>query len=706
MLEQPQQQPSLPPMLQGLSPKDIAPAMDVKYWDSPDVLERAAAFVSAQVKKEAANFRSRANKWLLYDKMYRSVETEDTVARSPFGCKVVDPEPHVITEVMVANIAESLFSNDPPMRYVGAEENDDKQAEIMTSYRADHLRRLNIRERAKISLRQWIVYGTSVVKTPYRVERKSERSRIPATGQVNEKEVITWDDTDWEFVSLFDFLPIGDGNSIQTLDGVCHRVPRTFDQIAALERKKVPVSHEAEVVTGIYCNVDTLRTSGSSKYDLVEYWGRIPFSVVTGKDEDAISSFEGVITVTMNLGEWEREQLENQQMTSTGGIDSDGGESKGPSAVAIRCQENPYWDKQRPFLADPFIRLENEFYGLSLMELLKDKWHELNTTIRQIIDNKTLQLLNPTIEDSNANVQREIKLVFQPRIKADDINGVKPLPIHDFSSNGWHVVAALKNDMKSISGILDIIQGVPIKGDRTSASEFNTTFQQAGIRLKDKIKQFSNSIFKPFLERAWRYDMQFKEQERMVRVVGVKGVEFKSVGPNDIWGNFDLIIQDSLQADNQALQMNKLTNFFAIAAKAPMIFNIPELAKMMWIKMGFPESEAHKIVLAGTPETEMDIKTEVEALAMGQPVLAKQSQDHVRHIFIKQQALQQLMAGGGANDQNVAVFQDNLAQHQAYMQMMMSQMGMMAGQAPQQGPAAPAPAQAQPNPMQQVRGNG
>ena len=114
-----------------------------------------------------------------------------------------------------------------------------------------------------------------------------------------------------------------------------------------------------------------------------------------------------------------------------------------PSAC-VRFQENPYWHGERPFLLCPYIPVDDELYGIGLIEPITEKWNELNTTIRQVVDNKTLQLLNPTIEDVHANVQRDIKLIKFPRIKADDVNAVIPLPINDFSNNGYKVISSIK----------------------------------------------------------------------------------------------------------------------------------------------------------------------------------------------------------------------------------------------------------------------
>jgi hypothetical protein len=309
-----------------------------------------------------------------------------------------------------------------------------------------------------------------------------------------------------------------------------------------------------------------------------------------------------------------------------------------------------------------------------------DKWRELNTTIRQIVDNKTLQLLNPTIEDSHANVQRDVKLIKFPRIKADDVNAVVPLPINDFSNNGWKVVQALKDDMRKTSGAVETIQGVPLGGDRTSATEFQGTFQQAGVRIRNKIILIDEKLFKKFLDRSYQNDMQFAEYDRIIRVTGENGVNFKRVRPEDIWGTFDVITYGPTAFENKVVKTNKLVNFMGIAAKAPQFVNIPNLIRQIYVKMELgTEAEAEDIINGGADNDPEELNNENTALALGQPAQVKKSDNHQIHIMEHMKSSADLTKQGLMTEAGYRAFEAHVNEHLSKMQQASQMQALQSG---------------------------
>jgi len=296
---------------------------------------------------------------------------------------------------------------------------------------------------------------------------------------VNEVEFQYFNGTDWEYVSLFDCYFVGRGTNVQEIDGIIHIVEKTY---AELLEKKARKNDDGET-TGYYYGLDNLLVDSDKKLKVAEYWGRIPMSVVTGNEDDANEEFEGLITAVISDPYNDDEKRLNRSIHAerTGQLADTEDDRLNEGAAGIRFQENPFWDNERPFLVCPETPIENELYGMGVIEPLVEKAMELNTTIRQVLDIKTLQLLNPTIEDVNAGVQRNIRLIKNPRIKATDINGVKTWPINDFSVNGYRAIQQIKDDMRRASGATDGVQGTSVKGDQ-SATEFASIQQQAGVR--------------------------------------------------------------------------------------------------------------------------------------------------------------------------------------------------------------------------------
>lgn len=686
----------------------LNPILVPKYYKDSEQLSRAYDFVCEQLKRSWQDHENRSMKWLQWNNAYRLIDEQ----KPDEGASVVDPEPQIEVDTLTSNFVEAFLGQDPPFKFQGmdGDKQDTEQASIMTSYVADGLRRVNIREKFERTIRQGLVYGQMIVKTPYKKEYVSKKVKekvqvgINPDGtpkfqtKVSEKKFPSIDDTDFQFVSIYDFYPIGRGSSIQTLDGCVEFFERSYDELLAKEMKtKTAVDSNQEEINGIYCNLDNIiPLDNSKKLSCCEYWGKIPKSVVTGNDDDKYECFEGLITCIIDRKDFGKKMLRNNNAKRTGEM-TNYEEPINLSDGAIRFQDNPYWDNERPYLSCPYTPVDDEFYGIGIIEPMIEKWYELNTTIRQILDNKTLQLLNPTIEDTNANVQRNIKLVKNPRIKADDINGIKTFPIADFSANGYNAVAALKDEMRRGSGAVESIQGVAMKKD-TSATEFAGVAQQAGIRIKNKIKLIDENIFKPYLDRCYKYAQQFATEERMVRVLGTKGSGWIKVTPEQIYGTLDIQTNGPTQVENSVIMANKLIQYLGIAARAPQFSNIPYLLGEIWVKLGMPESDRYKVVLQGSEEDAEEIQHEIIALSMGQRVMVKPNSNHKEHLTMKIQAYDRLLNENRVTPEVEAAFEENIDRHHEFMQAQEANGGRIGASLPNQQEVGQ---RETPNPMQQ-----
>lgn len=687
---------------------DLNPTLVPKYYKDSEQLQRAYDFVTEQLKRSWQDHENRSNKWLQWNNAYRLIDEQ----KPDEGASVVDPEPQIEVDTLTSNYVEAFLGQDPPFKFQGqdGDKQDEEQADIMTSYVADGLRRVSIREKFERTIRAGLIYGTLLVKTPYRKEYVARKIKervsvginddgtVKYQTKVSEKKFPSIDDTDFQFVSIYDFYPIGRGKSIQTLDGVIEFFERSYDELLAQEMKATKAKDsENEEISGIYCNLDNIiPMDNDKKMSVCEYWGKIPKSVITGNDEDKYECFEGLITCVLSRSDFGKRMLRQNNAKRTG-EETNYEEPYNLSEGAIRLQDNPFWDGERPYLSCPYTPIDDEFYGIGIIEPMIEKWYELNTTIRQILDNKTLQLLNPTIEDTNANVQRNIKLVKNPRIKADDINGVRTWPIADFSANGYNAVAALKDEMRRGSGAVESIQGVSMKKD-TSATEFAGVAQQAGVRIKNKIKLIDENIFKPYLDRCYKYAQQFSTEERMVRVLGSRGAGWIKVSPDQIYGTLDIVTNGPTQIENSTVMANKLIQYLGIAARAPQFSNIPYLLGEIWVKLGMPESDRYKVVLQGAEEDDEEIQHEIVALSMGQRVMVKPNQNHKEHLVMKIQAYDKMLSEGRVTPEIEAAFQDNIDRHHDFMQAQESNGGRMGAALPNEQSVQ---GQETPNPMQQ-----
>lgn len=658
-----------------------APELLPKIYTDKKVLERASAFVLEQYRKYKDDHDSRCQKWIEFDQAYQNIRNRT----SEDGANIVDPEPFVVVETLASNVSEAFFSQDPPFKYSPQEETDEDQAQMMSAYRADHIRRIGLKEKFERSVRQSEITGTFIVKTPWRKEvvmkvvRRKFEEVDPETGKVTVKTETKkvpfpkYDDMDWEFVSVFDFIPCGKGKDIEELDGVIHRVCKTYDEIKANERKTKEIDG-IKVTEGMYTGLSDLDIQ-STKINLLEYWGRIPHYIATGKDEDKYTTFEGVISCCIDEKDYNKQQLEAHRDLKSGGLSwiADEDEGKMYSSVAIRCQENPFWAGDRPFLNFAWTPVDNDFYGIGVIQPIKELWDELNDTRNQLVDNKTLMLRQPMLEDVHANVQRNVNLTGKNvRIKCDDINGVKPLMIQNFQAEGWRNVAAIKDDIRRATAAVESLQGVPLSGS-TSATEFSAVQQQAGIRLKSIIRRL-DEVFKKWLDRAYQYDQQFAEFERFVKVLGEDGAKFVRINPEDINGTFDIITNGVTTLENSVIKANKLTNMLSIVSKIPPGSPLWNLVKEIWKTMGLSEAVAEQVMPMKKEDKPEDVEKENLAIQTGQPIIVRQQENHQMHIQLHGQELEKIRSQGLSSPEIEQAFMSHIAQHAFMLKAQMSQM--------------------------------
>ena len=214
-----------------------------KVYTGDETMRRAYQFVKDQLDKNWADHNSRQKKWEEWDNCYRLIDP--SVTTEYLQCKVVDPEPLVEVETLKSNIVEAFLAQDPPFRFKPGEETDEDQADLMTAYTADNLRRIVLRDKFERTVHQGLVMGTMIVKTPWRKESEKrlirvrslvlDKNGIPKVGRdgkplyktlEKKTEIPKMDEIDWEYVSLYDFYPCGRGSNIQELDGVAQKFIR------------------------------------------------------------------------------------------------------------------------------------------------------------------------------------------------------------------------------------------------------------------------------------------------------------------------------------------------------------------------------------------------------------------------------------------------------------------------------------------------
>jgi hypothetical protein len=147
---------------------------------------------------------------------------------------------------------------------------------------------------------------------------------------------------------------------------------------------------------------------------------------------------------------------------------------------------------------------------------------------------------------------------------------------------------------------------------------------------------FAELIIKPLLVMVEFLNYQFYDNAKIVRVIGVDGIFYKRIAPNDIVGYKDVIIRLASDLDESPnVKRQQLLQFLTIVQGMP-----PPVISMHWklldriYKAFFPSGHTLEDLYPVPPEHEKLIKPEDEneLLFNGHPVKVHQGDDDEAHM--------------------------------------------------------------------------
>lgn len=616
-------------------------------------------FASEGLQEEALTYVNNAFKtysdrsglednWEKWDKLFNSIPTTKFYQGT---ADLFPPDTRRACKTLVNFIDEALWGTDPPFKVKGTGgEGDFKKAEVITDTVGVQISQIGMRAKVRRMIWSLVKMGMAVVKVPWKVKKRSilnnrkQRDlmkKIMAGEQIDEKivkKLITdFDNIDFqpkELRQMF-FDPYTPWE-----DQVCiiERMEVSFDHLKKLEKRK----DAAGVESGIYHDVDRVKEGTdrdpSKKGIVAQTVEKVKNATGYGKDQerfDHISEITGLSNTSFNISKDKHELLEAWCEFD---IDGDGLNEECVIVIVdrkyvIRLEPNPYDIQEKPFLSVTWELIEGTCLGQGIPQLCERSQIALNDFVNQIMDNITQILNNMWIVDDLAEIpDNQLKSRANGVIHSKaGVDGVKAVEKQLTANEGLKAVAMVKDDIKNISGATASIQGLPTKFG-TTLGEVN---QQATSSARDifaVMREIEDRVIKPFLRKAWSYDLQFMSREDFMRLVGKEAAESsigsKSVG-EALGGEFDFIPQGVSQLESKVVKTQQYINFLNIVAKIPPgIVNLPKLIQKIWKPIGdgdditMPQIEA--ILIA--PEDENIL------VSQGVPIQAKENENHQLHI--------------------------------------------------------------------------
>lgn len=509
-------------------------------------------------------------KWDRFYKMYRSHLEE---ANYPWQSTLWIPYSFSTIETL----APRMVSNKPQIDIMPREPGDVAYAKVMADLVDFQWDQMEMQVKLPDIVKSMLLYGTAIVKIGWLTEKETKEveedvdESFPELGKVKVKQEVTeYDGPTVELVDLYDFFVDPKAVDMDSARWVIHRTYKTLKDLKELQRQ------------GVYKNIN-----------LIERKAKV---VESDNQKSERYSTLGASIPTDNVNE-ENEKVELLEYWEDNKVIT-----LANRKVVIRDDKNPFKHGKKPFVRIVDQSVPHEFYGIGELEPIESLQYELNNRRNQRMDNVTLALNRMWKIKNGANVDED-ELVSDAGgvIHTDDMNGVEEVLMPDVTSSSYQEETIIKGDIQQTTGVSDFTRGVGSDSLGNDTATGISLIQEAGSsRFRLKIQNLEEMGIKKIGQMLVSMNEQFIDEEKVIRIVGNEGIRFMSLRPEDLKGNFDVVVQaGSTMIVNEAVRRKQVMEMYQVFSQDPEI-NQVELKRM--VLEAFGEKNIEKLLPITQPE--------------------------------------------------------------------------------------------------------
>lgn len=453
--------------------------------------------------------------------------------------KVFHPEVFSLIETLLPR----MMSNNPRVDAVPRGPEDKDQSEIIQDLITYQWERADMFEKLTDLVKSGLIYGTSYGKVFWRQTITTKKYRVPIEmngqymgSEIQEKEVVEYDDPDFEVVSPYHLLFAPGATDIQDSKWIIQKSWVTYDELEKDNEQAKSLGFE------LYKNLKELKDAhtNSVKDDYETNKKRARGASDYELEDDTINKIE--------LWEmWEDDRV----VTIANG------------SIVIRDTDNPFWHKKKPFVRFVDVPVPGEWFGLGEVEPVLGIQDSINSLSNQRQDNVNL-ILNRMWKVREGAMLDEDELASFPGgiIHLTSLQDAEPVVTQDVTASAYNEVATLKQSFQSASGVSDYYnKGTGVKPSDT-ATEAMIIQENQSARLRLKIQLFEEMVIKEVGAQWLQLNEQFIDQEKIIRVLGDRGYEFVRIMPGEIHSDYDIIPQaGSTEPQNKQIERQNFLAF-------------------------------------------------------------------------------------------------------------------------------------------------
>lgn len=463
----------------------------------------------------------------------------------PFGFTII--------ETQAPQIIDIFFRGGSVIQFKGQDMQDAMFEDAMTDFHIHQFEEMSFQSKTAAFIKAMLLDGTAFAKVPYRYKEIETMRRVtdvdPVTGapiQTKQPKVeVLFDGPDLEIVPIYDFFPdwtVKRPGDVASMRGCVHR---TYKTLASLRNNP------------LYKNVDELETSLSVKG--YEAWSRPYYSDAYRDDFDKLNDNEEGIKEEGTVEIWEYWGLFDPNQ--------DGKFEEyiiviANGDVVLRCEQNFYDYKFKPFVACPNYMRESEFYGIPELLAVRSLIKEANTLRNARLDNINLSVNPMWIADRSAGINTK-SLFSRPNgvIWTNDVNAIRPLPPLDPSIGSREEMAFIQNDIQNATAMVNAAPVASNLGKQFGRSATGVNFIQsfASSRISLKARMLGELYFKQVAKIMLLTNRQFVTEDKWVRVMDPNSPNpFVQLPSDAFFRAFDFVVETTLESGGPEGQFQKI----------------------------------------------------------------------------------------------------------------------------------------------------
>ena len=458
------------------------------------------------------------------------------------------PRTYEIVDTLRSRIVNAFFQKKPYIEFVPLPDKQSRdsleKAEVKSNIASglveEQLEKNDIASKYYDYITSLLIFPAAIMGVGWRYEEKLINKKVPVPEWANpdygrpyktgnfiyerrKSEEVIWDDNELTNVDFFDFWPDPKASDLEDCRGVFHREIITFKDL------KNKLEYLDQLNEGVIYPVDFQEILEESPLDRTE--GREKRMSEVGRSVD------------MGLKYYNSEDPELKENTKFEILhywEDDRHAMLLNREEALYDGPSPYWRHHKiPFVVESYERLPNEFYGLSAVDIISDLQHEENAIHNQRSDNVNM-ILNKMWKVRRGTNIDESELISKPHniIHVDNMEDVMPFEMEDVAASSFEQQNIVGSSAENALAATPIVRGAEGRRSKT-ATEAAQQSSNAGMRFQVKINLFNELGITRMVELMDLNNQQFIDTERIVKMGEEESIEWKTVKPGEIIGNFD-----------------------------------------------------------------------------------------------------------------------------------------------------------------------